>query len=284
LSPVLTVKRPPFRAALERALVLALASCLATPLASTASPKSLVIDNPKDRGPDHARSRWLDGAERDLSGLRLSHFDLWVKRSGVRIDHGASGIVIKDGVFRLVTPTTSPNLPAAIEIINGFDVLIEDVEARDFRMIPVEGRYNNGDCFSGERQSGNITLRRTKAISCSDGGYDFKTDGLVLDDVSAEDVNFCLRIWGRASASTIVCKDWNKGAIQLMPGASLAIDTLVLKPAQNRSQTVFIVAKGASLSVGRCQGAPLRTSLVTYRDGGDASNTVVRLGPGCGAP
>ncbi|MBI1682366.1 hypothetical protein [Caulobacter hibisci] len=226
--------------------------------------------------------RWLDGKERDLNGLRLSKLYLTVTRGVVRIANGQSDVVIKDSTFILAKPQTGDSLPVAVEVVDGHDVLIERVTARNWRMEPVKGAYLNGDCFSGERLSYNVTLRQTYAIGCSDGGYDFKTTGLVLDRVTAEDVGFCLRIWGSAKATTVACKAWREGAVQVKPGASITIDTLKIFPAAGKPVTLFGVGKGATLIVKKCEGKlPAGSTVLFYQEGASAANTTVKLGATC---
>lgn len=257
------------------------ALAMAAPTLAATPRRNLKVENYSDGGSGGASYRWLDGARADISGLRLNKFDIVVGRGGVRIDKGASDVVIRDGTFRLRKPTGGRDLPVAIEVINGSNILVENVTARDFRMAAVSGKYTNGDCFSGERKSRNVTLRNTHAIGCSDGGFDFKTDGLVLDDVSAEDVNFCFRIWGRATATTLSCRSWHKGAIQVQPGGSMTVDLMKLDAKPSSEATVFGVGRGSTLVVRRCSGLPAGGKLLYYQAGANPSNTTVRLGPGC---
>ncbi|MBI1687002.1 hypothetical protein [Caulobacter hibisci] len=257
---------------------------LSSPSLAANPRRNLVVENYRDGGPRGASYRWLDGARGDITGLRLKGFDITVERGGVRIDRNASNVVIRDGAFRLRQPTRGSNLPVAVEVISGSDILIENVSAHDFRMESVAGKYTNGDCFSGERKSSNVTLRNAQAIGCSDGGFDFKTDGLLLDDVSAEDVNFCYRIWGQARATTLSCRNWRKGAVQVQPGGSLSVDLIQLSAKQGTLPTVFGVGRGATLIVGRCEGLPQAGKLLFYQQGAGPENTTVRLGPGCQRP
>jgi hypothetical protein len=220
--------------------------------------------------------RWLDSQQRDLTGLRLSACNIQVERNAVRIDKGQSDIVIRDCVFRLKAPTTGSNLPVAIEVINGSNVLLENVIARDFRMKPINGIYPNGDCFSGEKLAHDITLREILANNCSDGGFDFKSTDLRFENATADTVGLAFRIWGQATASTITCANWSKGCIQGNTGGSFVVDRLILKPAPG-DVTNFGVSKGYTLDIKACEGALAAGTVLYFQEGASKSNTNVTL-------
>lgn len=226
--------------------------------------------------------RWLDSSTRDLTGLRLSNFDIAIDRNAIRITGGQRDVVIRDGVIRLTRPTTGTNLPVAIEVVDGSDVTIENVQAYGFRMQPVKGRYENGDCFSGERKSSNVTLRNTLASDCSDGGYDFKTVGLRLENTVAEDVGKGYRIWGQATATTITCRRWRDGCIQTNPGtaeqpSSITVEKLVLDPDPAHPAATIGVHKGSTVIVRSCEGRLASGKVIYWQRGADWRNTRVML-------
>ena len=57
-------------------------------------------------------------------------------------------------------------------------------------------RYQNGDGFAGERGNYNITLEDCVAHHCTDGGYDFKSDSLIMRRCVGEYNHRNFRLWG----------------------------------------------------------------------------------------
>lgn len=231
--------------------------------------------------------RWIDGKQRDLNGMRIEGVCLVVTRNAIRVIADQEDIVIKDSAFLLQAPTNAPDLPVAIETVGGSNILIENVVARNYLMHTPEGEYPNGDCFTGERASSNVTLRDTVAEYCTNGGYDFKTANLIFDNASARYVNFCARIWGSASATRFTCGNWshfaNGGAFQINSGAYMVIEELVISAMPEGPTTVFGLNSGSTLIVKKC------TDLYLADDGQnklvyqypDTTPAYLELGEGC---
>jgi hypothetical protein len=179
-------------------------------------------------------------------------------------------------------------------VVNGSHIKFINDAAYDFRMVPIEGRYVNGDCFSTEHVD-DILYQNTIASGCSDGGYDTKATHVRFENASAEKVDICYRIWGQATASSITCRDWahwqNGAAVQVVasPGGGLVADKLTLSAptlTPGKGVLVFDIRKaGAVLTIGRCEGLHLANDglnrLVGYADGATPENTHITLGPGC---
>jgi hypothetical protein len=229
-----------------------------------------------------APSIWLNGKYGDLSGSTIENFVTYTQRSGIRIANGAHDIKVRDGDLYLIAPTTSPNLPVGLEIIDGYNIEVDHVTSHDFMMVKVDGHYNNGDCFSGEKAAHDIVFRDTHAINCSDGGFDFKSYNITFDNTSAENAGHCYRLWGLATLTTASCKDWRDSGLQVMPHATVTVDLFKAEPRAGNRQAVFEVRPTASLTVKACEGVlnPGQKWLV-YEAGATPENTTVNLGPTC---
>lgn len=112
------------------------------------------------------------------------------------------------------TPQTSiSHLQEGVAINGRFDnILIENSRFSTFRM--VMAGYINGDGVAAERESSNLTIRRTVSIDNTDGGYDLKTAKVRLEDVYAARNKRDFRFWGAdVQATTLYCGDFTNACI-----------------------------------------------------------------------
>ncbi|MDB5433562.1 MAG: hypothetical protein JWP35_4678 [Caulobacter sp.] len=64
--------------------------------------------------------------------------------------------------------------------------------------------YQNGDGFSSELGNYSLTFNRCEAYNNTDGGFDLKSDGTVLNDCHSEENHRNYRIWGLATLNNCV--------------------------------------------------------------------------------
>ena len=227
--------------------------------------------------------RPFDGARFDLNGFRLDGKDLIVERGVLRAyKDNDSNTVVRNATFSLVRPATGSNLPVALEYRAGSNHLIENVIAKDFRMVPREKHYENGDCFSGEYAASRITFRNTTAQNCSDGGYDFKSKDVRFENATAIQAGKSFRIWGSATASTLVCQGWRFVCLQTNPGApgvpaTFVVDKLHLEQNPGSKAYTFDVWQGSTLTVKSCTGKLGDGKVMSWQKGATPSNTDVTL-------
>lgn len=265
--------------------------------------------------PTNGMFKWLNGQTGPISGLNVHDATVYTNRIGVLIDkctvvaNGCTGEIpangsIKNTSFTLNAPATGSNLPVAVSIINGHNIVLDGVSSHHFFMAPSSG-YGNGDNFSTERGNAalgtgayNITYRNTWADGATDGNYDFKGDAVVFDNARGNDGDICIRAWGHGSGiSTFWCQRWGPSsrgsAFQVikLPGSNGTKGYLNLSVAHVEATpgTIQKFANlhytGATLIIGKCWG-PMpandgKNKLVTYEDGATPANTTLQLGPGC---
>jgi hypothetical protein len=152
--------------------------------------------------------RYIDDSAGNATGLRLDGFKLRYGRAGIRIGGDASDIVIRNGVCTTKGVNKGSDLPVCIDLRGTVhDVLVEGVTASDHRMISVPGKYTNGDGFSTEQGTRNITFRLSTSKANSDGGFDLKGQGHTLDRTVAESNGRNYRFWETGKATAIVSRD-----------------------------------------------------------------------------
>lgn len=216
----------------------------------------------------------FESAKTELTGFRMANAWMNVERMGFYVKNGDCDVIVKNTTINGTKEQTGDSFPAGFQVDAGGDTLLEDVTIRNFYMKPVDGVYNNGDGVVYNNGSYNNILRRVKIVGASDAGVDSKSVGLLLDRVTVEDVDLCFKLWRDATATNLTCRRAERGAIQLLWGASLTVDILRI---EGGSKTIGMSAN-SSLTVNRCI-YPI--GKIFYRDGGSPTNTTLKLGPGC---
>lgn len=118
--------------------------------------------------------RLYDDLKGISSGLTIQRVKAVVERGGVRLKGASKGVRITASFFALKAPQTGSNLPGGVEIQAGVkDALVEGCEASHFCMVPVKGKYENGDGFATERDS-EAKFRDCYSHDNSDAGFDNK--------------------------------------------------------------------------------------------------------------
>lgn len=232
-------------------------------------------------GPMHIVSvfRAIDsGKQSRLRNVTINGVDATaLERDGIRIRGDAEGVRIQN--FRLQMrsmPQTSPNLPIGIAVQSGRDIVITDGTVSGFRMMEVQGKYNNGDGIASERAVDGLTIARVRSTDNSDGGFDLKSHDTRLDDLTSERNGRNYRLWGTVEAGTISSVDPRDAHVWVAKGAVVHIRNLV---AHSSTRAPLIKIEGpAEVTVDHCTlSLPPGNKIV----GGKAEGAQVRLGRGC---
>lgn len=231
-----------------------------------------------------------DGNTTDLNGAHFDYVDITSLRNAIRIEKGQSNGVISNSNFTTCGPMTGSNLPVSVAIDDGSNWLIQDTTASDFTMVPVNGVYLNGDCFSNERAAHFVTYQRVHATNCSNGAYDSKADHTVWDHTFATTADYCYRIWGADSSGVAMsCTGWRKDAVQLAPGSTGGVYdglTLTVGASLNVVQAYpSTSAKFTNCKVVDAQGQQvydgLKLNWLTFADGATLKTTNISFDASC---
>jgi hypothetical protein len=213
-----------------------------------------------------------------VRGLRITGVTgTSLQRDGIRVRGDAEGVVIRN--FRLAMrsfPQSGPNLPIGIAVQQGRDITISHGEVSGFRMIPLPGKYTNGDGIATERPVQGISITDVRSFNNSDGGFDLKSSRTRLDRLSAEANGRNYRFWRTVDAGTLTSASPRNAHIWLARGADVHIARFA---ASARTRAPLIRIEGpASIVIDSCQlRLPAGTPLVA----GPRSQTRVTLGRGC---
>jgi len=111
---------------------------------------------------------------------------------------------------------TSNGYQAGLKLDNGqHDVLIERAYVHDW-IGTVPANYPNRDCFGDEREDYNITFRYTRAARCTDGAYDLKSTGTLLDHTKADGPGrYAYRLWGGGKGTDVYASGQFHAGIQM---------------------------------------------------------------------
>lgn len=222
--------------------------------------------------------RAIESAEGSIaSNLRIAGFTATdIQRDGIRL-RNANSTTISD--FRIAmrdAPQSGTNLPQGIALYAGDGIALRDGNVSGFRMESVAGKYPNGDGIAAERAVTNLTIERVVSSNNSDGGFDLKSSGTVLNDLVAENNHRGFRLWGSARAGTLTSNNSRSAAFWFGQGASVTIDHVNVT--STTSAPVFMIEGATSVTVNSCTlNVPAGTKLVV----GASSATQVTLGSGC---
>ena len=209
-------------------------------------------------------------------------------RGFARIRYDSHDGVIEDVSASGMLTTGSTDLPVGIAFDGtAHDFRIERCVMRGFRWKRGDRKYWNGDGFSAERGNARLLFRQCAAWDNSDGGFDLKSTGTVLDDcVSGRNArNF--RLWSSIRATRLVSLepakiggigDTNHFSIMGAKGAGeppvIRIEHLVVK--SDRGWPIFDVHDGAAKIVIGSHDiqVPPGTPLMRSRSGGSVPGGV----------
>lgn len=175
----------------------------------------------------------VSGANASASITGLTIRDVAVNgysKGGIRIQYNSSDVLIED-VRGDSQFQDGDNFAIGVHITGtAHDVTIDRVAMRN--TLDTVNDYRNGDGFATERGTYNITLRNVIATGNSDGGFDLKSDNIVVDGAIVSGNGRNIRLWGTgAQLSNIVSLDagaplagGNREHVWLAEGASATID------------------------------------------------------------
>lgn len=219
-----------------------------------------------------------------VRGARASDLE----RSFARIRYDSHDGVIADVRASGMLTTGARDLPVGIAFDGtAHDFRIERCVMRGFRWKRKAGQYWNGDGFSTERGNARMLFRQCAAWDNSDGGFDLKSTGTLLDDcVSGRNArNF--RLWSSIRATRLSSLDpvkiggigdTNHFTIMAAKSAGeplvIHIEHLVVK--SERGWPIFDVHDGAAkIIIGSHDiHVPPGTPLVRSRGGGSVPGGV----------
>jgi hypothetical protein len=210
---------------------------------------------------------------RNLVIQRLTAFDL--QRDGVRLRGDIEGARLHH--FKLQMrgqPQIEPHLPIGVAVMSGRRIAISDGQISGFRMVPVPGKYTNGDGIAAERKVHDLAIARVRAVDNSDAGFDLKSSATRLDALQAERNGRNYRFWGSVDAGTLTSVSPRKAHVWAGKGARVRIRHLV---ARSAGRAPIVDIEGAeSVTIDRCSlQVPRGTPLV------EGASSVVKLGRGC---
>lgn len=122
---------------------------------------------------------------KNTSGLRYSkrHVRLGNGVSQVRVEDSEADSGFLDGDFAVGFDAENPS----------HDIVFS--HCKSSRNLYSLSEYWNGDGFKSEKETYNIRWEHCSAFDNADGGFDLKTDGAVLDDVTALRNSRNIRLW-----------------------------------------------------------------------------------------
>lgn len=153
------------------------------------------------------------GATASIDGLVIRNVDVvGFSRNAVRLRDDTHNVLI-EGLRADAGGQVGDDLPAGVQIEGtAHDIVIRDTVVANVRS--TAGSYLNGDAFSAERGTYNLSFVDTVARGSSDGGYDLKSENTVLLRAIAEENGRNFRLWGSATLTEVVGRNpvWRGGS------------------------------------------------------------------------
>lgn len=224
-----------------------------------------------------------------ISGLHINDVDVTgYAQNAIRIGYDSHDITIQD--VHADMAGVDPNLLYVSGILiqgSAHDILLDDVSMANSNGHGTASQYWNGDGFTTERDTYNITFKNTVATGNTDAGYDLKSSNTVLIDAVAEDNTRSFRFWSDSitGENLVSINPVNHGGtassshIWLGEGATVTINGFTYTDSIPPSALFDLTQGGATLFVSETEINEIYARLIKLMGG-----SVVEIAPLNGAP